>query len=802
MLVRVFAAAAAMTISLALADAAQAHVFTGCAGNKAAPFGVTDANDCVNPEDLAFADYCIRTLGHSLNANPSQAEKDAQTRVHLPNHIICEGDAAVFPAEPGGCGIYASRQETDGQLGTRQNFCAPRLKSGETECPAGLQYSPESHECTWPPPVAVRVDADLANEMFTLSWRAPQTTATIIGYHIRRSQNKVDVGGQGAHPTSCDALMENDFKRSDNGAARSDYSFLMGGITVVAAEVFTVTVRTARPTNPQESYGSCYRWHIAAFTAERGGAEAITDPILSRSGAGRDGCDAGEAKPWQSAGVFGDCTPHVEGGEWCARQGGTLITTGGVYQCQISSGTCADGGFTAASSGVCDLTSGGLCGAFSEFSLEQRECQCVGFATEQSRTHGGAGQVCQCLEFPGTTNCAPAAACPEGEVRVGGMCVPATPVNLCKNRGWTVTMVSGGQVCAGFTLNGKGSLVDGNNGGRHTQCRFGAQPANLPACSTVFGPGHEFPQRDETERVFAYNCDADSDVPRGLTPATANTTEAEECSCAEGYVRQGGIPHDDADLKDFFLRGACILNGGGSFMGTSLGGLCALNGWTLTSEGGGKCRIPVRRGAGGQEVNGCFIAGSNTPQCVNVFGRQGRETSGDDLATIFPASPEGEVVYVYDCGEGFAPKTLNMRGERECECASLEGGTSGTCDCPAATHYELSYEMEGEMKGACIPKTGGFGDVGQETLCAAFGGTAKNVEDGNGQDTGGRFCEGLDQAGTFCILDSAEVFPCRGLFKHLRTCNLLHKRPALNPFICDTVCPNGAAGRGRGCADS
>ena len=776
--------AMAATLFLVPAETAQAHVFAGCAGNKAAPFGVTDANSCVNPEDLAFADYCIRTLGHSLNANPSQAKRDAQAGVNLPNHIICEGDAAVFPANPGGCGIYASRQETDGQLGTRQNFCAPKLKSGETECPAGLQHSPESHECTWLPPVAVRVEADLVNEMFTLSWRAPEiaATATIVGYHIRRMQNNERIpDGQNVHPTHCDGLTENQFKRSDNGAARSDYSFLNGGITVVAADVFTVTVRTARPTNPQESYGSCYRWHIAAFTAERGGAEAVTDPILSRSSAGRDGCAAGEAKPWESSGVFGACTAHVEGGEWCARQGGTLITTGGVYQCSTSA-ACSGGGFVEASSGVCDLTSGGVCGAFSEFSLEQRECQCVGIATEQSRTHSGAGQVCQCLTPGADENCEIAATCPEGQVRViGEGCAQATPVNLCKSRGWTVTLVSGAQVCEGFTA------VDGASGARSTQCRFAAEPANLPACSAVFGPGHEFPQRDETERVFAYNCDADSDVPRGLTPATGNTTEAEECSCAEGYVRQGGIPHDDADLKDFFLRGACILNGGGSFMGTSLGGLCALNGWTLTSEGGGKCRIPVRRGAGGDKVNGCFIAGSNTPQCVNVFGRQGRETGGDDLATIFPASPEGEVVYVYDCGEGFAPKMLNMRGEQECECASLEGVMSGTCDCPTDSHYELG--------SACIPKEGGFGDVRQETLCAAFGGTAAD------EGAGGRVCKGLDKAGTFCFLDSAEVFPCRGLFKHLRTCNLLYQRPALNPFVCDEKCPGGANGKGMGCAD-
>ena len=51
---------------------------------------------------------------------------------------------------------------------------------------------------------------------------------------------------------------------------------------------------------------------------------------------------------------------------------------------------------------------------------------------------------------------------------------------------------------------------------------------------------------------------------------------------------------------------------------------------------------------------------------------------------------------------------------------------------------------------------------------------------------------------TFCILDSTEAFPCRGLFKHLRKCNINFNRKALNPFFCGEEC-GGAKAAGARC---
>ena len=71
-------------------------------------------------------------------------------------------------------------------------------------------------------------------------------------------------------------------------------------------------------------------------------------------------------------------------------------------------------------------------------------------------------------------------------------------------------------------------------------------------------------------------------------------------------------------------------------------------------------------------------------------------------------------------------------------------------------------------------------------LCTDLGGTL--------QEVGGEWvCQGLDGAGTFCIVGSQDVFPCRGLFRHVIQCNDVYNRSALNPFICDGVCQQSAA---------
>ena len=59
--------------------------------------------------------------------------------------------------------------------------------------------------------------------------------------------------------------------------------------------------------------------------------------------------------------------------------------------------------------------------------------------------------------------------------------------------------------------------------------------------------------------------------------------------------------------------------------------------------------------------------------------------------------------------------------------------------------------------------------------------------------TGIRVCSRIDANDTFCLVDSGDAYPCRGLFRHVRTCNDDYNRPALNPFFCGPKCGERSA---------
>ena len=79
-------------------------------------------------------------------------------------------------------------------------------------------------------------------------------------------------------------------------------------------------------------------------------------------------------------------------------------------------------------------------------------------------------------------------------------------------------------------------------------------------------------------------------------------------------------------------------------------------------------------------------------------------------------------------------------------------------------------------------------------LCADLGGKIENSA------TGENICSEIDLNDTFCIVGADEAFPCRGLFKHVITCNAEYNRPALNPFFCGARCDeNTHKARGTRC---
>ena len=114
------------------------------------------------------------------------------------------------------------------------------------------------------------------------------------------------------------------------------------------------------------------------------------------------------------------------------------------------------------------------------------------------------------------------------------------------------------------------------------------------------------------------------------------------------------------------------------------------------------------------------------------------------------------------------------------DCAALnkhrpQGGVGGCGGC-----LDDTTDIEGE----CVRKDGDFRREEHETVCETYLG---------GVVTSGRqVCKGIDEAGTFCILNSRDAFPCRGLFRHVLRCNLTYNRVGLNAFACGRSC--GEAG--------
>ena len=130
----------------------------------------------------------------------------------------------------------------------------------------------------------------------------------------------------------------------------------------------------------------------------------------------------------------------------------------------------------------------------------------------------------------------------------------------------------------------------------------------------------------------------------------------------------------------------------------------------------------------------------------------------------------------------------------DCVAENREGSGSACGECKAGY---------GEMGIYCVEKaTGDFGIAPQSEICRALqgGGEAAPARlEGDGEL---RVCSGVDKNDTFCILDSKEDLPCRGLFRHVLRCNVEFNRPALNPFFCGKKCdddPSKPRAVGREC---
>ena len=325
----------------------------------------------------------------------------------------------------------------------------------------------------------------------------------------------------------------------------------------------------------------------------------------------------------------------------------------------------------------------------------------------------------------------------------------------CRAKDW-VALATGDPVVLFCNIPSIRYFASGSSSRENTSCIINPSESSTARnkCRDLFGDPPQFPTAtgDPTEdnKPYVTHCNAEGTI-LGASPATINLTGAKECSCdsAAGFV--GEYPNCACppgwDMSGGFCLSGAVMN------------QCVTVGWSFSAEGGGSCGVLLTL-AGGESANRCYLSGESQPQCEEVFG---------GTVNYFPAptlAADGATTlrFVYDCdpnGEnGLIPATANTIRATECGCF---GDTAA-------------------RGGGCVPLSGDFGSLSDEVLCGAFGGTVQMA-------TGGKeVCSGMDANDTFCIMDSAVGFPCRGLFKHLRTCNLTHNRPALNPFFCGARC--------------
>ena len=326
-----------------------------------------------------------------------------------------------------------------------------------------------------------------------------------------------------------------------------------------------------------------------------------------------------------------------------------------------------------------------------------------------------------------------------------------------------------------------------------------------PKCADAYDDPPQFPTAAGTDdqRSFVWNCSQDGSID-GALPALANTISATECGCDNegGYAgvypncalcAGGRVVIDNACAcpPGMIVAGDVCIPGCLSGQ-TLIGDVCVASavvekcegtGWRL-SAAEGSCGILVTL-SGGAASDKCYFSDGDDgdePQCADVFGGTVNYFPSPTLA----ADGATTLRFIYDCDPngkrgGMIPAAANTIMATECGC------DSGTL-----------------RPGACIPAeedSPNFDGIAEEFLCGAFGGT---VQIATGGEAGRRVCSGMDDNDTFCILDAAaadgvRAFPCRGLFKHLRSCNLEFDRPALNPFFCGAKCGEEMEAVGKDC---
>ena len=169
------------------------------------------------------------------------------------------------------------------------------------------------------------------------------------------------------------------------------------------------------------------------------------------------------------------------------------------------------------------------------------------------------------------------------------------------------------------------------------------------------------------------------------------------------------------------------------------------------------CQIPIRNQALGEserDAGGCSIyigsATANVPYpCADAFGPGLRFPKSDD---------SGEQHFIYNCPDAG----------------------------PAFMVPDPNYASGGVQN--CV-------SANAEGICAAlFGGDPEPAPPPDSAEV----CSAIDINDTFCIVGSADAFPCLGFFRHVWACNQLDRK-ALDPWHCAGKCAPGRRAQGAKC---
>ena len=372
--------------------------------------------------------------------------------------------------------------------------------------------------------------------------------------------------------------------------------------------------------------------------------------------------------------------------------------------------------------------------------------------------------------------------CPDGQTAIvgtggaAGFCADDAlyaVAQACEDSGWGIVNdfnLPGYFFCAVGSKRGNDSAI--------SDCRIGTRAANETgtSCAEIFdlsGSPPVFPQkRDGSDsRVFAHNCGADK------VPELLNRDGATECEVAppcdagsapnvvgdacEGCPQNGGVVDGvcacDADFVHVVSGdsagscrpqecggddsgagrgeqqpdGSCACGAGKSavVVGDDSGEVfcvpsgidsaardCAAKGWTLGFHNADSlsCAIEWRNESGAATGNDCHItasgatAGGGNPACADIFGSP----------TVFPKATSPRVRYIYNCGAGMFPETVNLLGETACAssatCAIGQNPTNDNCICPANSAAQVGggacecdndfvHVTSGDDAGTCQP---------------------------------------------------------------------------------------------------